>query len=55
MRTNDMKVMDRAVIDALQEWDNPANPTAPLTVKQTNAVLELTHLANIRPMPKNVS
>lgn len=48
-------VNQRVIRDRLSLWEAKTNPTAPLTGKQKDALIELTSIAAERPMPPEVS
>ena len=47
-------VNQRVIRDRLSMWEAKTNPTAPLTAKQKDALIELTAIAAERPVPPEV-
>lgn len=47
-------VNQRIIRDRLSLWEAKTNPTAPLTSKQKDALMELTAIAAERPLPPEV-
>ena len=47
-------VNQRVIRDRLSMWEAKTNPTAPLTAKQKDALIELTAIAAERPIPPEV-
>ena len=47
-------VNQRVIRDRLSLWEAKTNPTAPLTAKQKDALIELTSIAAERPIPPEV-
>lgn len=47
-------VNQRVIRDRLSLWEAKTNPTAPLTSKQKDSLMELTTIAAERPLPPGV-